>query len=130
MSDIFLTGDAGQSTNQPGAPSLPAIPSLDGTSQGMEAAVGALVHVTRQLAGQQPAQNSTARPGSPAGSNAPKSNISDPKSNKARWEELSRTNNTVKISNPDDTTQFVMVKQITKLVMKDNVTGEQWVWTL
>jgi hypothetical protein len=35
----------------------------------------------------------------------------------------------VKVTNPNDATQFVMVRQIVGLTMNNPVTGEQWQWT-
>ena len=127
MSDVFLTGTQNPGTNQPGtnqpaAPQLPAIPNYDGTQQGLQNTVDSLVHAVNRLAGHQPGTNNTSQQSQPKQDNKNK--------NKARFSEVSRITQTVKIKNPDDATQFVMVKQITKLVMQDTVTKEQWVWTL
>ena len=121
MSDVFLTGTQNPGTqnpgtNQPAAPQLPAIPNYDGTQQGLQNTVDSLVHAVNRLSGHQPSTNNT--------------QPSQKKDGKARFAEISRVTQTVKIKNPDDATQFVMVKQITKLVMQDTVTKEQWVWTL
>jgi len=116
MSDVFLTGTQNQGTDQPAAPQLPAIPNNDGTQQGLQNTVDSLVHAVNRLSGHQPSTNNT--------------QPSQKKDGKARFAEISRVTQTVKIKNPDDATQFVMVKQITKLVMQDTVTKEQWVWTL
>src|SRR5579863_8869061 len=122
MATEFLTGTQNLGTEQPGSPSVQSIPSLDGTQQGMTDTVNALVNTVRALAGHQPAPNNKSQPGT-------KNDQQKKKNNRARFSELSRTTQTVKISNPDDPTQFVMVKQITKLVMQDNVTKETWEWT-
>lgn len=131
MTDVFLTGRPGQSTDQPGAPQLPAIPSYDGTDAGLQGTLDALVTATRAMAGQNPAANNKGNT-SPQGSGS--NGMKSPTNNKkkdggGRFSEVSRVTKKVKISNPDDDTQYVMVEQITKLVMQDNVTKEQWVWT-
>lgn len=120
MSDVFLTGTQNPGTIQPAAPQLPAIPNFDGTQQGMQNTLDNLVQAVNRLAGHQPGTNNT----------SPQSQPKQDKKKNARFSEVSRTTQTVKIKNPDDDTQFVMVKQITKLVMQDNVTKEQWTWTL
>ena len=116
MSDVFLTGTQNQGTDQPGPPTIPAIASFDGTQAGLNNTVNDLVQAVNRLSGHQPSTNNT--------------QPSQKKDGKARFAEISRVTQTVKIKNPDDATQFVMVKQITKLVMQDTVTKEQWVWTL
>ncbi len=124
MSDIFLTGTQNQGTDQPGPPTIPAIASFDGTQAGLNNTVNDLVQAVNRLAGHTSGANNTSPQSQPKQSQPKK------KAATARFSEVSRITQTVKISNPDDDTQFVMVKQITKLVMQDNVTKEQWVWTL
>jgi hypothetical protein len=116
------------SQNQPSGPSLQAIPELEQSMDGMYSTVSALVQTVRALAGQTPRQSSGARPAQK--SNTSKTQQTQKKENTGRFTEQSRVTSTVKITNPQDDTQYVMVKQITQLIMVDNVTGEQWVWTL
>ncbi len=49
---------------------------------------------------------------------------------KGRWTEQSRATETVRIFNKDDHDQFIDVKRINSLTMRDNVTGELWNWSL
>ncbi len=44
------------------------------------------------------------------------------------WIELKRVTATVRVSNPQDDSQFVDIEQINQLVMVDRVTGATWVW--
>jgi hypothetical protein len=68
---------------------------------------------------------------SPAGANIrfspEKKSNSDPKDN-GRWLETERVTELKKIKNPDDPDQFIKVRRINKLVMRDSLTGEQWVF--
>jgi hypothetical protein len=47
-----------------------------------------------------------------------------------RWKEKERVTQRVRITNPDDDSQWVDVIRITKLIMQDVVTDELWVWEL
>lgn len=51
-----------------------------------------------------------------------------PSDKNTRWTEIQRVTKKVKVTNPDDDSQFVEVKRIQKLVLKDKVTGEEWVF--
>ncbi len=44
------------------------------------------------------------------------------------WIEFKRVTATVRVSNPQDSSQFVDIEQINQLVMVDRVTGATWVW--
>jgi hypothetical protein len=114
--------------NQPSGPALQAIPELQQSMEGMYNTVAALVQVVRGLSGQTPKQSSAIPKGSKA--NTSKTQQTQKKENTGRWSEASRVTSTVKITNPNDDTQYVMVNQITQLIMVDSVTGEQWVWNL
>ena len=114
--------------NQPQGPSLQAIPELQNSMEGLYSTVSALVQNVRGLSGQTPRQSSPPRKNS--SSNTPKTQQIPKKENTGRFTEAVRVTQTVKITNPQDNTQYVMVKQITQLIMQDNVTGEQWVWKL
>lgn len=129
MTDVFLSGRPGQSTNQPGPPQLPAIPSYDGTPGSLQGTIDALVTATRAMAGQNVAANNKGNTSQQSGNTAKSTTNSKKKDGGGRFTEVSRVTKTVKISNPDDDTQYVMVEQITKLIMQDNVTKEQWVWS-
>ncbi len=45
-----------------------------------------------------------------------------------RWTQFNRVTERVKVTNPDDPSQFVEIDRIKTLTMVDNVTGEKWVW--
>lgn len=52
----------------------------------------------------------------------------NPKQVGGRFIEISRTNKIVRVYNPQNKQQYVDVKQIVALTMKDKYTGETWVW--
>ena len=129
MTNVFLTGSPSQGTDQPAGPAVPAIPTFDGTPDGLDSTVNSLVDAVRLLSGQRPFPNNQDTqnngPGN-SGSNSAKAK----QGNNDRFTEISRQTQDVKVTNPSDSTQYVMVRQITKLVMQDTVTKEQWIWTL
>ena len=45
-----------------------------------------------------------------------------------RWNQVQRITEQVKVTNPNDPTQFVIIDRINNLVMRDSNTGETWVW--
>jgi hypothetical protein len=67
-------------------------------------------------------------PGGGGGVGHGSTSTKSPKVQQSRFIELSRTNKTTKVSNPQDSSQFVMVKQVAGLTLRDKVTGETWVW--
>ena len=130
MGDIFLTGDQGQSTDQPGSPALQSIPNLDGTAQGLYSTVDALVNTVRALAGQGPDPNNASRGSSKtAPKNNQKNNQKDNQKNTARFIEKSRTTQQVTVKDTSSGATLTYT-QITQLVMQDTVTGETWQWNL
>jgi len=113
-------------TTQPSGPALQAIPDMERSIESLYNTVAALVQNVRHLSGQSPAP-----PKTPPKPNAPKPQQEKSKKQaNGRFSEVTRATQTVKIENPQDSTQYVMVKQITRLVLQDNVTGETWEWTL
>lgn len=52
----------------------------------------------------------------------------NPKTTRSEFIEINRTTKLVKVVNPQNTSQYVMVKQIVALTMFDKVTGETWTW--
>ncbi len=46
-----------------------------------------------------------------------------------RWQQKDITRKKVRVFNPQDHEQYVDVSRVTRLVMEDSVTKEQWVWT-
>lgn len=47
-----------------------------------------------------------------------------------RWLEKERVTQQVRITNPQDSSQYVDVLRITKLTMQDQITGDLWVFAL
>lgn len=47
---------------------------------------------------------------------------------KQQWVEFSRVTENVKVTNPSDPTQFVVVNRINQLRMIDQITGFTWEW--
>jgi hypothetical protein len=45
-----------------------------------------------------------------------------------RWTQATRTTEKVKITNPDDPSQYVEIERIKSLSMKDGITGDSWQW--
>lgn len=50
------------------------------------------------------------------------------KKKQGRWSEQTRKTEKVKITNPDDPSQFVEIERINQIIWKDNVSGETFVW--
>lgn len=46
-----------------------------------------------------------------------------------KYSEVTRQVKTVRVTNPQDKSQYVDVEQIYALTMRDNNTGETWTWT-
>jgi hypothetical protein len=142
MTDIFLTGTQGQSTDQPAGPTIPAIPTYDG--QNLDGVIEALTGAVRQLSGHVPRPNNEARANEFLSGMKDASNNKDKKDGKTkspptpkdkdtkeqRFSEIERVTQDVKITNPQDKTQYVIVTQIVELTMQDNVTKEKWYWKL
>lgn len=104
---------------------LPTIPQAVDLPSAI-AAVNALRLGFMLMSGQLKPQATSVTPGH--GSQGGYKFKEDGNKKKSRWSEQSRVSETVKIKNPDDENQFVEVKRINKLTMKDGQTGEQWVW--
>lgn len=127
MSDNpFLSGDQGQSTDQPAAPFLPAIPVYDGTTDGLTATMGALIDAVNRLTGNGPPTNNIIRP--QPGTTKP-TNQKKEKGKPGRFTEVSRQKTPITVTDPNSGASLTY-NQITKLTMKDNVTGETWEWRL
>jgi hypothetical protein len=54
----------------------------------------------------------------------------DPQQQPLGFQQLTRETEKVKITNPNNPNQFVMVNQTTKLVMQDKKSGDLWTWEL
>ena len=87
----------------------------------MLAAIQALTLGYNLLSGQQPGRDGAAGSDGQPGQ-------SDSKKNGA-WKEDDRQVGKIRVTNPDDDSQFVDVEVINRLVMKNQTTGETWVWT-
>lgn len=53
-----------------------------------------------------------------------------PKNKGKGYSEVHRVNQTVRVFNPQDKSQYVDVQQIKQLVMRDGTTGELWIYNL
>jgi hypothetical protein len=104
-----------QVITQPAPKKLPAIPVATDLASAL-AAIAALTTIVRSLT-QPPVQNNY---GGVGGGGEP--------SKPQRWTQDKRVTETVKITNPDDPSQFVEIQRIKSLTMKDGQTGETWVW--
>jgi hypothetical protein len=101
---------------------MPSIPLATLDPASMLAAINALTAAFQLLSGQQPARpQGTGQDGQPG---APGQDAK-----KGDWQETSRSVGTIRVTNPKDSTQFVDVQVINKLVMTDQATGKTWVWT-
>lgn len=47
---------------------------------------------------------------------------------KGRWLEVDRQTEDVRVENPDDSDQYVIIKRINSLTMRNSGTGEVWKW--
>lgn len=104
---------------------LPSIPTAVDLPSAL-AAINALAMGFRLLTNQTKTAPRSMQPGHGV-TNSVKSK--NPGTNKqGRWNESARTTQVVRVTNPEDATQFVDVKQINSLTMKDSQTGEQWQW--
>lgn len=104
---------------------LPSIPIATPEIASLVASVNALRQVVQYLSGQKlvlPPPVGRQNTGGP-------NRVPDP-SNASRWNEISRVTDTVRVFQNGDknSDNWVDVKQINKLVMKDSVTGEKWTW--
>lgn len=136
MTDIFLTGRGNLGVDQPAPPGVPAVPQYDGTDQGLTATVNRLVDVVNRITGNVPKKTNTNGPGiktNPNKKSGPGKNTQDKKDqdkkDKPRFTELTRNTETVTVTDPVSGATLTY-QQITKLVMQDSVTGEQWEWNL
>jgi hypothetical protein len=115
---------------------LPAVPKAQDLPSALQA-IQALTQIVMILSGQPPPQNNVAAqqrvvqgtpvlrfflPG-PSGSAGPPGVGGSRRSN---WVEAFRTTATVRVENPDDSSQFVEIERINQLVMRDTVTGSTW----
>lgn len=112
--------------NQPPGVKLPSIPQATDLPSALSA-IQAMTDMLNILVGNIP--NTRGQPGRAGQAGQPGKN---PKNSIGRFTEVSgsRVTEKVKVTNPQDSSQFVEVERINKVVMRDNVTGEQWIWTL
>lgn len=108
-------------SSQPPPVTVPSIPPIDGSMGSIIAALNAMKIAIEGLYGLQgivraPAANKSPSPSKPS-----------PKKT-GRFNETKRTSAKVKVTNPDDDSQYVMVDQINSLTFTDSVTGETWQW--
>lgn len=103
---------------QPEPLAIPSIPPADATIASLQRSVNTMRLVINYITGRQGPQGPAGKAGDPA------------KPKPARWIEDGRVETVVRIfQNNDKTSQnWVDVKQINQLRMKDGVTGESWTW--
>jgi len=106
-------------------PTLPTLPTWDGTDDGLRNFLNMIKQGYELLAGQR-------RPLGSAGAN---NNTSDKKQTDkdpkvGRFVEKSRKTKRVRVENPSNPDQYVMVERTVSLVMIDRVTKEEWVYHL
>lgn len=107
----------------PATPRLPPIPTPTHDLNSIIQAILALKMGYEMLAGMR--SNMAPRTG-PGGISGFKTNRGASK--QGRWNQVIRQLETVRVFNPTDPTQFVDVRRVKRLVMQDNVTGEQWIY--
>jgi len=97
------------------------------------AAINALRAMVQSLSGQLQRQARSVPPGRqpPATTTVSvvtKKSNDDPKKKAGAWEEVSRRKEKIRVENPDDSSQFVMVEVINSITMRNKSTGELWTW--
>ena len=111
------------STEQPTAPALPAIP----VATDLASALGALNAIGMWIRQATPILTQLARQGGISGF---KTKSSGKKAGQqGRWTPVQQQYKTVRVTNPNDPSQYVDIQQIETLTMGDTITGEKWVWT-
>jgi len=113
------------STSQPPPLVMPSIPQANDLASAL-AAINALSTALRYIQSQLPPNTPNIQgPGGMISTNSKKGGPAK----QGRWNQLARVTEQVKVTNPSDSTQFVIIDRIKSLTMKDSVTGETWVWT-
>lgn len=109
-------------TNQPAPQQLPSIPAASPTIASLMETVNRMRSVINYITGRQGPEGPQGRAGTAAQPAKP------PKP--PRWSEVSRTESTQRIYQNNDHTSsnYVDVKSINQLKMRDSVTGEGWTW--
>ena len=113
-------------TDQPKATIMPAIPNPSPSIAGLMATVVALKRAVETMNQSNNAGNGT------GGINGFTLNPGDPSKKTQKqptWVEINRTKETVRVFNPNDSSQYVDVERINKIVWRDTVTGELFTWT-
>jgi hypothetical protein len=92
----------------------------------------AVKQLTNQLGNLQPVtlQNYKIYNGGFNSSNNQQNQKKPPKQKPLGFIQLSRQTEQVKVTNPDNPNQFVMVNQTKQLVMQDKDSGDLWTWNL
>lgn len=106
-------------TDQPAPQQLPSIPAALPTIASLMETVNRMRSVINYITGRQGPQGPQGTAGTPAKPPKP-----------PRWSEVSRTESTQRIYQNNDHTSsnYVDVKSINQLKMRDSVTGEGWTW--
>jgi len=121
MAGLFLTGTQAVGTDQPSAPTIPAVPQWDGSAAGLQNILNQITQALNQLTNNRPHPPVPSGPGS--------NQNQQQKQNVGRFKEVGRDTQKVTIKDPNSDATLTYV-QITNLTMKDTVTGELWTWSL
>lgn len=106
---------ANETIQQPKPVQYPSIPVATDLPSAI-AAINAMRQVVQKLSG-----------GFTTSSSGKKNTPAPPQTT---FTEISRATKTVRITNPNDPTQFIDVERISSLTLKDSQTGETWGWNL
>lgn len=111
--------------DQPGGIQNPSIP-IATDLQSAIAAINAMRMILMRIANLQPRFDGSSNG---RGSGIRKPSKQEPKKKVGRWNEVSRVTKKEKVYNPEDKEQFVEVERMNRLVMRDSITGEEWIWS-
>ena len=112
------------SDQQPDEAKFPPIPQAVDLASAMRA-INTLSGIVRTIIGQVGPSSNTGGSGSGGSGGGGSKKKPAPQ---GRWIQKSITRKDVKVTNPDDPSQFVIVSRVENLTMRDTVTGEAWTW--
>jgi hypothetical protein len=112
---------------QPGGANIPSIPVANDLESAI-AAVNTMRIAIGMLAGHIRPSNKQVKPGHQGGSFGSHTKDSNNAGKNGNWNEIKRTVKRVRVSNPDDESQFVDVDRIDNFTMRHRISGDTWVW--
>ena len=107
------------STAQPAPPKVPSIPPATDLASALNA-INALAAAMRYVLSHLPPPNPNPQGSGGGNTQAPAL---------GRWNQVNRSTAQVKVTNPQDPSQYVIIDRINSLTMRDSKTGETWVWS-